>query len=169
MKNIVYFFLMLIVTTACKKAPDYPKEPYIEFKSIEKYVIVSTNSLTPADSVVINIAFKDGDGDIGLDEEDLSQPAYKDSSKNYILDVYRKIDGKFVLLNLVPNYYGTIPRLSPRGTTGPIDGTIKRDDITFKHTVMPENDTLKFEIKILDRAFNISNRIETSEIIIHEK
>lgn len=68
-RNSVYFAtvkkyfiasLFLLALAACVKAPEYPVEPQIEFKSVSSSFIKSGYADT------ITVTFTDGDGDIGV-------------------------------------------------------------------------------------------------------
>jgi len=58
--------------TACYSPPEFPLEPTIDYDNVEFKEVA--NSL---DSLIISIAFQDGDGDLGLDANE-TQPPYND-------------------------------------------------------------------------------------------
>ena len=79
-KNTTYFFLVIIlglIAMGCKKAPNYPKEPTIEFDRLR----IINDQVNYSDSVSIYIKFKDGDGDLGNDP---AIPTYID----FFVDIY---------------------------------------------------------------------------------
>lgn len=53
---------------SCDRRPELPETPVIEFQSLTKYTYLSNNFSVPTfeDSLVINLKFEDGDGDLGL-------------------------------------------------------------------------------------------------------
>jgi hypothetical protein len=57
------FFLVFSVLGSCFDPPEFPAVPEIEF---ERAVFVETPGSSEADSLVLYINFKDGDGDLGL-------------------------------------------------------------------------------------------------------
>lgn len=165
-KNTTYFFLVLIlglVAIGCKKAPNYPKEPSIEFERLR----IINDKVNFSDSVSIFIKFKDGDGDLGNDPVITS---YID----FFLEVYKKTNGTYVPMATPISYNGYLPLLSPYNTTGPIDGTIRYILAPFDSplpvgTPAPpyyQGDTLQFHVRIRDRAGNYSNWIESTDYII---
>jgi hypothetical protein len=64
-RNLSWAVLLMWMVGACLTPPEYPITPQISFKSI--YYGKAT---TPgrADSIVLSIGFKDGDGDLGLND-----------------------------------------------------------------------------------------------------
>ncbi len=61
-----FIFLILLISSlsACVKAPSYPIEPHIEFKSVSSSYVYSGKVDT------ISFSFTDGDGDIGVIRRD---------------------------------------------------------------------------------------------------
>jgi hypothetical protein len=68
MSRFINLFLpaMILIISACQKAPEYPVTPQIEFSKINRYVVNNPFSSVPIDSIIITVNFKDGDGDLGL-------------------------------------------------------------------------------------------------------
>lgn len=176
-KNTTYFFLVLIgslVAVGCKKAPNYAKEPVIEFSSlkVKPVTYVKQGNTERVDSLWITVKFKDGDGDIGND------PATSDF--DYFCDVYKKTNGIYTRVDyfdtIPPGYNGKLPLFSPYNITGPIDGIITNKPAAFLAPLpghpypitypYHKNDTLQFHVQIRDRAGNYSNWIETSEYVV---
>jgi len=159
LKNTAYFYFVLLIgvfVTACKKAPNYAKEPLIEFSNLK----VTSNSSDLTDSVYISVHFKDGDGDIGNDPL---------ADKDFLVKIYKKEAGVFNYLDLgVFDYSGNLPKFSE--FVGPIDGTITQvlpfDYIIPNDLDFNKDDTLRFEIQIKDRANNFSNTVQTSEYVL---
>ena len=59
----------LLTLAACYSPPEFPVEPSIGFNNIEFKEV--SNAL---DSLIISISFQDGDGDLGLDPNEIQQP-----------------------------------------------------------------------------------------------
>lgn len=66
--QISVFFLTLLLS-ACYPTPDFSDTPAIKYNSL-KYI----NYENDRDSLILKFNFEDGDGDIGLDAEDLNPP-----------------------------------------------------------------------------------------------
>ncbi|MBM3176688.1 MAG: hypothetical protein FJZ78_01650 [Bacteroidetes bacterium] len=68
-------FTILITTlpwlVGCFEPPEYPVTPQIEFNRVE---FVDCSSPSVADTLVVNINFTDGDGNLGIDGEDYAPP-----------------------------------------------------------------------------------------------
>ncbi|MBC7450669.1 MAG: hypothetical protein H7259_04200 [Cytophagales bacterium] len=162
LKNTYYFVIVLvtlaITTSSCKKAPNYSKIPAIEFESLT--VISEFNTLT--DSVYLKISFTDGDGNIG------NAPA---GPNDFFAVLQKKIEGKYVDVNTNGlSFNGNLPLLSPYSLSGPIDGTIT-NNILFLYSTHPaidvvKGDTVRFNVRIQDRAQNYSNWVTTTEMIM---
>ena len=130
---------------------------------------------------MVSFSYTDGDGDLGLDESDTLYPfGFQDPHYyNLEIDYLKCVNGEFV----------NTPLLSPHVPTSPDDTLVLYDTVTFsarfkrlrdseepkaisgtmeyKLTVqnpLSPNDTIKFEIHILDRALHESNAIQTEAI-----
>ena len=140
---------------SCKK-PDknFPDEPQIEFLNFEP----------KGDSAVLTIGFQDGNGDIGIEDDDTSVDF------NMFIDYYEKddqdgwiqqVDG----LGDPITFRYRLPILEPNGTDKSLEGEI---DIlmepTYFHPISPDNDTLRYDIYLIDRAGNQSNVVTSPEI-----
>ncbi|KPM48896.1 hypothetical protein [Jiulongibacter sediminis] len=117
------------------------------------------------DSIVINVHFQDGDGDLGLGEEDKAN-AQKNDDFNYIIKPYRMRNGVFQPYDPLVPLSGYFPLLKIDEKPGPLEGTLSYT-IQFFHSFTRKNDTLRFDIQIKDRAGNLSNVTETEPIIVN--
>ena len=171
----ISLFFTATLLTSCLEKESFSHIPKIIFEE-----------MTQSDSsIVIKISFTDGDGDIGLqeDEEGPFAPC-TDYHYNLFVDPYILRDGEFVeryFLDFESNcypkpapdsgyfpdtigYYYRTAYLVPEGKDKNLEGDIyiKLNDaiITFK------KDTVKFKVKLIDRAHNQSNIVETETIIL---
>jgi len=159
--NIVSSILILaLLFIGCAKPPDYPDEPVIEYLSI------STNSITQSvadeDIILATISFTDGDGDLGNDnrETTIFIRDLRDSTLN--------------------NSATILPKVPEPGANNGISG-----EITFRIfqscCIWPPEfqqapctpstssflvDTIVYEVYIVDRAGNESNRIQLEPIFL---
>lgn len=170
LKKTIYSVFVLTLSLfflSCKKAPNYAKEPVIEFDNLK----VKSDLAERVDSVSITIKFKDGDGDLGNDPVNTS---YLD----YFVEIYKRTNGLYTRIGFFDTipffnaYNAYLPLLSPYKLTGPIDGSITRILPNFPVPVPGQpgpfqiKDTLQFQVRIRDRAGNYSNWVETSDYII---
>src|SRR5687768_1572022 len=84
---------LLVAAIACNKPPHYPNEPHIKFKAIESYPVLTQR--VKKDSLVIVTRFEDGDGDLGLNSEEIQNPPYTDGDNNlnYLVETFVKKQG----------------------------------------------------------------------------
>ncbi len=151
--------LSLTLLPSCVKEKDFPIEPTIEFLYYEAY----TN-----DSADCVIAFKDGDGDIGIMDGDETTP--NDYKLKYL---YKDTDGSFKPFDAIDStaamdtlfYSYRVPNLTPEGQYKALDGEI-RAKLRAAPLYYPLHTTVKFEITLRDRAGHISNKVTTSEITV---
>lgn len=146
-----------LFVTSCVKEKTFPPEPHIEFIKYIKY---------GNDSADCIISFKDGDGDIGIKDDDTI------TKDDFIMKyLYKGTDGLFHPFDIVDTTAVMdtffipyrIPYLTPDGQYKALDGEIKAK-LRVPPLYVPGHSTVKFEIYIRDRAGHISNRVQTNEI-----
>lgn len=154
MKNILVIFLIVLVIASCRKSNTISDVPKITFTSL-----TTTKYSSGKDSTgYLKFSYEDGDGDIGVLETDSL------NLLNLFMTYYEKKNGVFVAPVLpYPGFNARIPNLTPKAKNKSISGDITRSLILPNGVT---NDTIKFEVYIVDRANHKSNLIETSELII---
>ncbi|MFC0184573.1 hypothetical protein ACFFJX_19410 [Pseudarcicella hirudinis] len=121
--------------------------------------------------MILTIDFQDGNGDLGMTQDEFSgtkvtSPSLK-GINNYEVKVFRAKNGTFSEVQFSPSLSGFIPfYFKPDGKSGPIEGTVDYS-IAFLHAFTPKKDTLKFEVRIRDRALNYSNSVQSSQIVLN--
>jgi hypothetical protein len=181
----LYFVLLLLAIIAgasqCKEiivGPDFSLRPTIEFRRN----VVDRGALDPVlgnrvDKLTIVIHFEDGDGDLGLTSEDRQTEKFQQTNPdgtpnkyyfNYYASILRKVNGSFVRDEASVPYSGAFPPLKPDGKPGPIEGELEYS-ILFPLLSTPPNDTVKFEIFIIDRDLKESNTILTDEVVLNRR
>ncbi len=187
MKNKFLLIAFLSVSVfACVSEPEFSNIPEIGFSDIKVFTKESKGDLgtSKVDSVVMTISFRDGDGDLGLTEEDYKAYVKKtgDSVRTFDVDILIAKNGKFIKSNPADKYGGQLKggdkngeqdfRFKKGSKLGPIEGTIDYS-AKFEYKIFQgipnatgKRDTVKFNIKIRDRALNVSNSVETSPIVI---
>jgi len=163
---------------ACYEKPDFPLAPSISVdeNSLSKITEEDPNTLSMQDVITISINFRDGDGDLGLDEEDIVSPSlfqefnqdgtFNENSRNYKLKVFFKQGENFVPFPLpdpILGFNGRFQRLNEVDKATPLEGVLNHE-VIFRHNVIAPNTLLKFEVQIMDRALNLSNVTETDTI-----
>lgn len=145
---------------SCIIAPDYPIEPVIEYKGINKNII--DQGRVRDDSLLIQISFTDGDGDIG------------DAQNKANIFLIDDRDGKMVTYSM--------PLIPQKGVINGVSGTItilhttlfnvccyyaNADPCSIPITFM--TDTVTYSLYLEDRAGHVSNTIKLQPIIINCK
>ncbi|MCB2379094.1 hypothetical protein LGH70_15945 [Hymenobacter sp. BT635] len=167
---------------SCIEAPDYPDAPRIEFKELRVERNAPGGVFVPIDSVKITVDFTDGNGDLGLEPDELSAPYnprdangnYNRTTDNYFIKAFRRSSptAEFVPYESgsTQGYSSRYPRLfSPDGKTGPLKGSITFTlPLTLGSPFFP-GEELRFEVSIMDRALNESNKITTSSYIVQPR
>lgn len=178
-KYLIGLCFLALAVCSCQKPIEYPIEPEIAY---EGFTYLINPDSTFSGEGIITFSYTDGDGDLGLDDNDTIYPfGFNDAHYyNMVVDYLKCVNGEFV----------KTPLLSPHVPTGPADTLVLFDTVTFnarfkrlrdseepkaisgtidyKLTVqnpLSPNDTIKFEIRILDRALHESNVIQTDPII----
>lgn len=152
--------LLILVCTSCADAPNYPIEPVITFKGLNKNRVFQFRN-GPLDSLIIEFDFTDGDGDLSLPEN------------NDSIDIFLR-DSR---LPQVPQNF-RFPFIDREGVGSGIRGTaaitiINTNNICciYQGVRCAEEeeypiDTFSYSIQIIDRAGNLSNVIRTDVIEI---
>lgn len=163
MKRIYFYLIFLAIAgiTACTKTPDYPKEPRLTYKGVNKTVITQGSTTAPNDTLVVSFTFTDGDGDLGDG----------DSLNIFLFDSRDS--------SLTPGNIKPIPEQgSGNGISGEILVTLATKAPASKLCcIFPDRrtcftdpryaqDTFSYSIQMRDRAGNWSNSIRTDVITI---
>lgn len=161
-----YGIIGILLLSACGEPPSYDKEPHIEFLSL------SRNEIDQLDSVSIEFSFTDGDGDLGFETPDTESCNLCDSScyehPTFSLFLTDDRTNCLTLFN--------IPYIPPKGSSDGISGKVSfvKSSIccispNFEVCIpMPSYpyDTIKYSVRIKDRAGNLSNIIHIPPIVV---
>lgn len=164
MRNGLLFGMMMLGLTSCFKRVEYPNRPDVEYISHELYNIPdSIVTLEPIGAVTIG--FTDGDGDLGLDENELSGPFALGEPYYYNLFVryFEKENGVFQEVFGLDSsvYHVRFENLTPQGKDKTLEGEMEVgifDTFTGR-------DTVRYEFFIVDRALQHSDTVSTPEIV----
>jgi hypothetical protein len=166
-KATFFYFLVGFVVSACYKEPNFALAPLIEFNSISKAIRLDQFTGAKKDSIVLQINYKDGDGDLGYNADEVGSVVPR-TDYNYILKTFRKKNGIYTAFSPQENLSGFFPRLKNDEKKAPIEGKLGYR-IQIETAFWPyKKDTVKFSITIKDRASNLSNTVESLPIIINE-
>jgi len=151
--------VLLICISSCKEPECITTSPEINFDSF---------ATTADNKGLLSIAFFDCDGDIGLNDADTLPPYNIEGADYYNLElVYmEKQQGKWIRFDsLTPPFNYRIPVLNKDGQTITLDGTINVTLDPLYYVPIGNFDTIKYEIRLKDRALQVSNIIETPELL----
>ena len=143
-KTLPILILLGIFLTQCMERPDYPETPRLFDISVDKTL------LDPAkDTLVISFDFEDGGGDLGTKDGDSTISIYRtDLRTNF-------------------TYADYIPFVDLKGSSKDISGTIRVTVAPGTYScIFSNNDTMIYDIYVVDRAGNVSNTITTPELYL---
>lgn len=171
-KELIGLLFLALAAVACQKPVEYPVEPKIAYEGFT--YLMNPDSTFSGEGVVV-FSYTDGDGDLGLDDSDTLPPFGLNDAHYYnmVVDYLRSVNGQFVktpLLSWNPQtqsfdtvtFNARFRRLRDSEEPKAISGKIEYK-LTVQNPLSP-NDTIKFEIRILDRALHESNVIQTEAI-----
>ncbi len=162
LKKAFFFFIVSLLVYGCFKDQNYSEVPEIEF----------IDFVQVGDSAKLSFSFQDGEGDIGLSDDQIIAPFNPDSKYYYnVYMVYyekddvngwvvgKDINGDSIIFKnrIKPIYIG-----KPKGLKGKIIATIEP---IFYNPFSTQSDTIKYKIQLIDRALHSSNWVESNEII----
>ena len=171
-RNLIGLLFLTLAVLSCQKKVEYPVEPKIAY---EGFTYLFNVDSTFSGEGVISFSYTDGDGDLGLDDADTLPPFGPNGAHYYnmVVDYMKYVNGEFVKVpllswNVQTQTYDTVSfnarfkRLrdseDPKAISGMMDYTLP-----VQNPFSP-NDTIKFEIRIFDRALHESNVIQTDVI-----
>ncbi len=167
------FLLAPVLFSACRKEPNYPDTPQIEFVRVDQKTEKENGILH--DILTLVVSYKDGNGDLGLSKTDTIsgdfEPPFDLKSlyfNNFFADLQVKRGDTYVpyFQNAALNFNGRFDRLSADGRKEALEGEIKYTISSFYSDIFDAADTVRFEIFIYDRALNKSNVVYTNDIIL---
>ncbi|HEY0111171.1 MAG TPA: hypothetical protein VGB67_16145 [Fibrella sp.] len=162
---------LAVTLTACFKEPEYSDTP--EIRQIGPPVKVTLEAgggvgLARRDSVILTVRLQDGTGDIGEDTRDtarLQRVFGKETWGNYEIKTFEFTNGTYKELPSVVNSRLFFPR-SPLGEQkGAVEGDIDFSQV-FPYQRPFRMAPVRFQVRIRDRALNVSNTIVTDTISI---
>ena len=153
---------MLVFLGGCLKPEQYPDIPEIRYENFIRVYDTGTYAIRG----ILIFSFRDGNGDIGLNNGKDTLPPYNkngDYYYNLVITYFEKQNGTYIKVETEPPFSSRIPVLNPDNPGKAIKGMITD---TIPLNPHPVYDTILFEVFIYDRALNKSNVITTPEIIL---
>lgn len=158
---LAMFLLPLAGFYGCVKPQEFPVEPEITFRDL----------VAIGDSARVRFYFTDGDGDIGLNEDETSPP-YDTGSKfynNVFLRYYEKVNGAWVQGTTTSGkpieFTYRTRKIEPPGKNKALKGEIIIYIVpSYYNPFSTNSDSVKFDIQLADRSLHLSNVVETTEL-----
>ena len=144
MNRILFFLLLIIVLSSCKKE----ESPFSEVPRIEVRSIYPDSAKAFSDSIVVEIYYEDGDGDLG-ENSPFAQNLFLVDQRNQLQYGFR------------------IGRIASEGTPA-IRGTMK---VVLPYTNLVNGtgpEQLFFKVRVIDREGNSSNTANTGSVVVVE-
>lgn len=151
----------IVLAVGCKKNESTPVPPVLKF--------VDARLSEDKGSSVVRFEFFDGDGDLGLKQEENTG----EQEFNLFVDYYEKNNGIWVLISPIIKWNATdavydtsdlnlrIPFLENK------DGRALEGETKINLLYNFNADTFRYDISLKDRALHTSNIITTSEIVVN--
>lgn len=151
MSKLFYIPVLVLLFFSCKKEQGNEPLPAISDNPEITSVSVSATSINQFSDLLINVNYIDGNGDLGTTDADVKSIFVTDSRDNTIVHEF----------HLQP--------LAPEGQSVSIQGTLK---INIENVILlsqaNNSETVRFSVYIVDRAGNLSNTTQTSNITINK-
>lgn len=167
---------LVLVSASCRKSANFPDEPILRWEGYE---------LLPSESKIkFDLFFTDGNGDVGILDEDAEFDDCDIDSYNLRIFYFEKIGGEFK--EIIPQelvspirdgndsiigydtscvlFHSRLPDLEPVGQNKALEGNILR---TFSYASYPTDlsaDSIRFQFQIVDRTGNVSNLVNSPVI-----
>ena len=159
--KVIYVIVIIVIIAGCKGGEIYPIIPSIEYES--SYVI-RNSSTGDVENIGLVIKYRDGDGDLGLQQSDTLPPfnfvadsINSDRNINYFYNnlhvEYLEKNGDTYTHAIAPFTTDTLKKmfrvmvLTPEGKFKAIRGTI---EVKFEPSIFPNRaDTVKFRVKLI--------------------
>ena len=163
--KILLFFITAIALASCVDIPDFDDTPKIFYNSIDTETELDSNGKKVQENITVTIDFEDGDGDLGASDAEIAESVKYRDWGNYELVTSTLTDGKWVDQILAIDQFKWFPDLKPDGKAGPIKGKLDlHTSAKYFNSSVPI--TIRYKVRIRDRALRVSNQIVTDSITV---
>lgn len=177
--QVSLFILLAFASARCVDIPDFSDTPVIYYNGISQYTQVDSVDGAPSgetEIVTITIDFEDGDGDLGATNAEVQDTLV--FTKQYKNAPGWNLEGNYELVTMIKQKNGSwsesildgdkfkfFPRLKLDGKAGPIKGKLDLNARFLKsRSTVPT--TVKYKVRIIDRALRVSNQITTDTVVV---
>ena len=163
--KILLFLITAVGLASCVDIPDFDDTPRIFYNSIDTQTELDENGKKVQENITVTIDFEDGDGDLGASDAEIADSVKYRDWGNYELVTSTLTNGKWVDQIYTIDKLKWFPDLKPDGKSGPIKGKLDlHTTALYFNSSVPV--TIKYKVRIRDRALRVSNQIETDSISI---
>lgn len=180
MKTLLYLFVIFLLVSSCKKEEQFSKLPEVAFKDF----LIYRNAAGIDTTVDFVFTFKDGDGDIGYEDNEFDPSCGADNNNLYIAyeerrgnDFYPKklwtqvteitagCDTLVYFDSVQIQFNQRMQYVEPPGNKKSIEGEVKYR-MDYNSAVILLSRQGRFQFYIRDRAKNKSNVVITPELVL---
>jgi len=159
----VYILFSILALASCGKIETLPPEPRIDYTS---FTVFDTTDLLGNEikEGKLKFYFEDGDGDLGLD---VPEENVESDTINLFVNLFRVNNGQISPAPVNDPFKPTgfrIPYMERTGQNKILKGDIS---VIFFYLFYTQEDTIKYDFYIKDRAGNSSNTASTSLIPVY--
>ncbi|MCX7862050.1 MAG: hypothetical protein N2449_03575 [Bacteroidales bacterium] len=155
MRHYIYIVVLLLILVQCKKPEKVSKVPEIKFIDLP---IKDTVDLlgNPIRRATLIFSLVDGNGDIGLKDDDTFPPYNRGSAYYYnlFIDLYKRVNGQLVPIQLTTPFYFRTKYIEPQGINKVLQCTLK---VNLDFNVPLAFDSCECMFYMYDRSLNKSN------------
>ncbi|MGN7888560.1 hypothetical protein [Dyadobacter sp. 22481] len=174
--KVSLFILLAAASTGCVDIPDFSDTPTIYYNGISQETRMDSVLGVPQETevVTITIDFEDGDGDLGASNANVQDSTFTRKYRNV---PGWNLEGNYELVTMTQNKDSTwsesilpgdrfkfFPLLKTDGKSGPIKGKLDLN-ARFRRLGTAVPTKMKFKIRIIDRAFHISNQTVETDVV----
>jgi hypothetical protein len=168
------FIILAAAAFSCVDVPDFDDTPLIIYNGIAQTTVIDTVSgkEQKTELVTLTVNFEDGDGDLGASSDDIQDTVF---TKRYIKVPGWNLEANYELVTMIKQKDSTwvetimpgdsfkfFPLLKTDGKAGPIKGKLDLN-VRFSYLNSAVPTKVKFKVRIIDRAFHISNQTKESD------
>lgn len=175
--QVSLFILLAVVSTSCVDIPDFSDTPKIYYNGISQEVRIDTVLGVPQETevVTLTIDFEDGDGDLGASNAEVQDtlnftqqykkvPGWNLEANYELVTMTQNKDSTWSESILPGDKFKFFPLLKTDGKSGPIKGKLDLN-ARFRRLASAVPTKMKFKVRIIDRAFHISNQTPESDVV----
>lgn len=175
--KVSLFIILAAAAFSCVDIPDFDDTPKIYYNGIDQTTVTDTVSgkEQKTELVTLTINFEDGDGDLGASADDIQDsvftgryqdvPGWNLEANYELITMIKNKDSTWTEAILPGDSFKFFPLLKVDGKSGPIKGKLDLNArFSYLNSAVPTK--VKFKVRIIDRAFRISNQIETDEVTV---